>query len=262
MAKIVPLFSGSKGNAYYVGSGGKGVLIDAGKSCRLIEKAMAINGINMESIKSVFITHEHVDHCSGLKVLTAKYGYRVFATSGTLGALLDADRISGNCIACTIQEEVVVSDILVKRIHTSHDSAESCCYSITLEDGRKAVVATDFGVMTETLRKEIKESHLVLIESNYDKNMLRNGRYPYLVKRRILSDKGHFSNESCAGELCEFIKHGSNRIVLGHLSRENNTPDLALQTSVCALHMDGMKKDIDYTIDIAPPEPLEMSIVF
>ncbi|MDR0914156.1 MAG: MBL fold metallo-hydrolase [Oscillospiraceae bacterium] len=262
MAKIIPLFSGSKGNAFFVGSGGQGVLIDAGRSCRQIEQAMTTNNMSMSAIKGIFITHEHTDHCKGLRVLTNRYKLPVFASGGTLRALELADCLDTNTQTTIIENSVALGDMQITRINTSHDTEESCCYSITLSDGRKAVVATDLGVMSPALRQEISSANLVLLESNHDVNMLRNGWYPYSLKRRILSDKGHLSNDSCAAELADFIKSGCNRVILGHLSQENNTPELAAATSLCQLQTQGMQQDIDFTLDVAPANLSQFSVVF
>lgn len=262
LAKIVPLFSGSKGNSYYIGSGSEGVLIDAGKSCKQIETAMSVNEIDMRSIKAVFITHEHTDHCSALRVLANRYEYAVYSSEGTLRSMEQSNYVDRKCKTNVITDQITIGDMLIKRINISHDCAEGCCYSIILPDGRKAVIATDLGVMSEELRREICQSNLVVLESNHDVNMLRNGRYPWPLKQRILSDRGHLSNESCAAELAEFIKSGNNRIVLGHLSQENNTPDVARQTAICQLSQCGMKLDVDYTLNVAPADVRDTSIVF
>lgn len=262
MAKLVPLFSGSKGNSYYLGSGNSGVLIDAGRSCKQIEMALTANDIDMKNIKAVFVTHEHSDHCSGLRVLANRYNYKIFASQGTLTCLENSNYVDAKCNTDVILNEVVIGDMKVKRIDTSHDSAESCCYKVTLSDGRKAVIATDLGVMSDKLREEINKSDLLLLESNHDINMLKTGKYPYFLKRRVLSDVGHLSNESCASELADFIKNGNNRIVLGHLSQENNMPLIARKTATSKLKEEGMKLDKDYTLDVASSIIKEKSILF
>lgn len=262
LAKIVPLFSGSKGNSYYIGSSGQGVLIDAGRSCKQIENAMSLNGLDMRNVGGIFITHEHTDHCKALRVLASRYGIRVFASLGTMQALENANMLDSRFPVQIIDEQAVVGDMLIKRVNTSHDAAESCCFSVVCPDGRKATVATDTGFMTDGIRNEISSSDIAVIESNHDVNMLKNGFYPYNVKRRILSDKGHLSNESCASELADFVKNGCNRFILGHLSQDNNTPDVALQTSICALLQEGMKQNSDFEISVAPVETRGKSIIF
>lgn len=261
MAKIVPLFSGSKGNSYYIGSGKQGVLIDAGRSCKQLELALNNNNIEINSIGAVFITHEHSDHCSGLNVLAKRYGFKVYASQGTLEAM------EGKCLdatVCTevIANEVAVGDMLIKRCNTSHDAAESCIYRVTTKDGRNSVVATDMGIMTDEVRDLIKSCDLAVVESNHDVKMLQQGMYPYNVKKRILSNLGHLSNDSCASELSEFIKSGVKRLLLGHISENNNLPTLALNTNLQELQKQGLKRDVDFTIATVPSETLGKSITF
>ncbi len=143
--------------------------------------------------------------------------------------------------------------IFVKPFRTSHDAAESCGYVIETPDGRKISVATDLGVMTSTVHNAICGSDLVLLESNHDIRMLENGPYPYPLKKRILSEKGHLSNDSCADEAVKLIESGTTRLILGHLSKENNFPELAYQTTYASLACAGAKEDSDYILKIAKP---------
>lgn len=262
MAKFVTLYSSSSGNSYYIGSSGQAVLIDAGRSCKQIEQAMAINNLDMKSVRAVFVTHEHTDHCAGLKVLAARYGFTVYASEGTLLALEKADRLSSRFNADVIENKVSLGDMLIERTDTPHDAAESCAYSVTTADGSRATVATDMGIMLPTVREAISRSTLAVIESNHDVDMLRSGAYPYILKKRILSDKGHLSNIACANELPALVKNGVVRLVLGHLSKENNTPELAYNTSVQALNKAGMRVGIDYTLEVADSETKGKSILF
>ncbi len=262
MAKAVPLFSGSKGNSYYIGSTTEGVLIDAGMSCKQLENAMEANGLKMSSVGAVFITHEHTDHCSALKVLAKRYGFDVYASAGTLSQLEQKGRLAPETSTYIIENEVAVGNMRIQRINTPHDAAESCCYRVTASDGKSALIATDMGVMLPEVRQAAKASDFVVIESNHDVDMLKNGIYPYPLKLRILSDRGHLSNAACATELAELVNCGTLRLMLGHLSEQNNTPQLALSTSVSALESAGMKLNTDFTLDIAPRETNLKSVIF
>ena len=262
MAKFVTLFSSSSGNSYYIGSSGQGVLIDAGRSCKQIEMAMQSNNLDMRTVRAVFITHEHSDHCQGLKVLASRYGFTVYASEGTLNALESADRLSSRFTADVIETRVSIGDMLIERTDTPHDSAESCAYSVTTPDGSRATIATDMGIMLPKVREAISKSSLAVIESNHDIDMLRCGPYPYALKRRILSDRGHLSNKACAEELPFLVKSGVNRIVLGHLSKENNTPLLAYNTSLEALTKAGMALGLDFTLEVAPESTNGKAILF
>ncbi|HCA04667.1 MAG TPA: MBL fold metallo-hydrolase [Ruminococcaceae bacterium] len=262
MAKAVPLFSGSKGNSYFIGSAGEGVLIDAGRSCKQIELAMEANGVSMLSVGAVFITHEHIDHCSALRVLVKKYNLPVYASRGTMNALINSAKLEPGADLHIIEDEAAIGNMLVERINTPHDAAESCCYRVISPDGKRALVATDMGYMTPGVRKAAANSDFAVIESNHDVEMLKTGPYPYVLKKRILSDRGHLSNEACASELCELVRSGTLRLMLGHLSEQNNTPEIALRTSAAELTRAGMKLNTDFTLDVAPGNPTVKSVIF
>lgn len=252
MAKIVPLFSGSKGNSYCIECSGEGILIDAGRSCKQIVTALEDNEIDIKRIHSVFITHEHSDHCSGLDVLSRKLGLTVYGSAGTIRALRNSGKLTGKVKTKIIESGEAVGGFFVERTNTPHDAAESCCYTVTTPDGRVCTVATDMGYMTDEVRRQLEKSDFCVVESNHDINMLRCGPYPYVLKRRILSDVGHLSNISCAQEIANLAQKGTVRFLLAHLSRENNTPELAYQTAMCEFLQLGMKPDKDFTLDVAP----------
>lgn len=262
MAKAVPLFSGSKGNSYFIGSAGEGVLIDAGRNCKQIELAMEANGVSMLNVSALFITHEHTDHCSAVRVLAKKYKLPVYASQGTMNALINGAKLPPDADIHIIEDEAVVGNMLIKRINTPHDAAESCCYRVTTPDGKRALIATDMGYMTKQVRQAAMESDFAVIESNHDIDMLKTGPYPYVLKRRILSDRGHLSNEACAAELCELVRSGTLRLMLGHLSEQNNTPEIALRTSAAELSRAGMKLNSDFTLEVAPGNPTVKSVIF
>ncbi len=262
MARAVPLFSGSKGNSYYIGTTSEGVLIDAGRSCKQIENAMQANGLKMENVGAVFVTHEHSDHCSALRVLASRYGFKVYASAGTLSELERGNKLSEKIQTEVIQNAISIGNMLVERIDTPHDSAESCCYRVTASDGKSALIATDMGVMLDSVRDAAKKSDFVVLESNHDIDMLKSGMYPFFLKQRILSNKGHLSNVACANELAELVKSGTLRLMLGHLSEENNTPRLAFSTAIASLENAGMKYKSDFTLDIARSENNIQSVIF
>ncbi len=262
MAKVVPLFSGSSGNSYYIGSSGEGVLIDAGRSCKQLESALDLNNIDIRSIGAVFITHEHSDHCLGLRVFAKKHNLKIYASEGTLEAMEEKNYICPENKTDVIDDRVSIGNMQVVRCDTPHDARESCCFQVATADGRKATIATDMGVMTDSVRRLICESNFAVVESNHDINMLKFGTYPSRVKARILSEKGHLCNDACAEELCGFIRGGNFRIMLGHISENNNTPELALNTSLSVLSDNGMKRNIDFTLETVPCETQGKSIIF
>lgn len=254
MAKFCPLFSSSGGNSIYIGGGENSILIDAGMSAKQTETALNNIGVDPDSISDIFITHEHNDHIKGIKVFTKKHKVKLHMTAGTYEALIKTDTLD-NATDCNIisSDGAEVGCMLVKSFATSHDASESCGYTVELANGRKLSVATDLGIMTDTVFGAIKGSDLVLLESNHDVNMLECGGYPYILKRRILGAKGHLSNDVCAETLVKLIESGTTRFFLGHLSRENNIPQLAYQTSVSALSLAGAKEGEDYYIRVAKP---------
>jgi phosphoribosyl 1,2-cyclic phosphodiesterase len=262
MAKIIPLFSGSSGNSIYIGSGGGGILVDAGRSAKQLENALGAHSLSPNSIQAIFVTHEHSDHVQGLRVLASRHHLPVYSSWGTLEALNEMGILNGKfpCEALT-EEGIVAAGMYIKPFRTSHDSRESVGYIIHTSDGRRVVVATDLGFMSGVVRDSIRGCDAVVLESNHDLHMLQNGSYPYYLKRRILSDTGHLSNDACAEELPDFIRSGTTCFILAHLSRENNFPELAYQTAVCRLTNDGMKAGVDYRISVAPMENLSGNVI-
>lgn len=238
------------------------MLIDVGRSAKQIEEAMMQNELDMRSVRAIFITHEHIDHCRGLRVLASRYGINVYASEGTLEELIKGGHIDDRFSADVISDRLTVGDMLIERVNTPHDSRESCAYRVTTADSKRAMVATDMGVMLPSVRNYLSRCDVAVIESNHDIDMLRTGPYPYLLRRRILSDRGHLSNVACAKELPDLVRSGLRRILLGHLSSENNTPQLALATSLKALESAGLRHDDDFVLDVAPKETNGKAILY
>ncbi len=252
MARFCPLFSSSSGNCLYIGTSTAGILIDAGVSARRIEQALTSHEIDPKTIRAVFVTHEHSDHIAGLRVLQKHLHIPIYASVGTCEGIAEAAAYDSDCLAIT--DTTQLDEFSVTPFRTSHDSRESTGFRVVLRDGRSVGIATDLGVMTSAVRDQLRGCDLIHIESNHDVRMLENGPYPYVLKRRILSTTGHLSNEACAAELPDLIRHGTTRIFLGHLSRENNMPTLAEATAESALQTCGMTRNIDYVLQVAPPE--------
>ena len=253
MARFCPLFSGSSGNCTYIGSSQGGILIDAGVSARRIELALKEREIQPDSISAIFVTHEHSDHISGLRVLVKRFGYKVYASAGTLDAMVDGGVLNDNNIFEIIPEGgVEAADLLVSGFFTSHDSRESLGFRVETEDGRTITVATDTGCITDNVRAALQGCDLALIESNHDVQMLESGGYPYFLKQRILCDTGHLSNECCAAELPWMAENGVTRFILGHLSAQNNRPELAYNAALASLNRAGLKESRDFLLCVAP----------
>lgn len=255
MARFCPLFSGSSGNSYYIGSSAAGILVDAGRTAKQLTEMMQSCGIETDCVKAIFVTHEHSDHVQGLRVLASRHHIPVYTSSGTLAALEQMNCLNEKFSSGVIGENgMECAGMYIKPFHTSHDSAESVGYLITTQDGRKVGISTDLGYMSQEVRGALCGTDLLVLESNHDVGMLSNGPYPYPLKKRILSEIGHLSNAACAEELCGFAQSGTTRFVLAHLSSENNTPELAYQTSLCSLRMAGMEEGTDFELCVAPRE--------
>lgn len=251
MARVYPLFSSSKGNSTFVGTPESGILIDAGVTCKRLVEALDYNGIPLDAVKAVFITHEHSDHIKGLSVFTKKTKVPVFAQEKTMKALCDNNCICPQSNLYIINDEPVdIADMQIHSFQTPHDTDQSCGYVIRINNGKKIAICTDLGEVTPIVDENLLGSDLVLIESNYDENMLKIGPYPYYLKNRISSDHGHLSNLDCAKQVRKLIHNGTTRIILGHLSQENNSPATAEATILSELLE--FERDKDYILKVAP----------
>lgn len=250
MARVYPLFSSSKGNAIFVGSPSAGILVDVGVTYRRLICGMKSCGLDISAVKGVFITHEHSDHIKGLSMLTKSRRIPVFGQGKTLRSLIDADAIAPGTHIQEITSEVSVGDIRVTAFETPHDTAQSCGFRIATADGYTCAVCTDLGHISKSVEEGLAGCELVLLEANYDETMLLKGTYPPYVKTRIRSDNGHLSNTACAAQVRKLIEGGTTRIILGHISQENNTPALAESTVASALS--GFRRGKDYILQVAP----------
>lgn len=263
MARFCTLCSSSSGNSTYIGYSGGGILVDAGTNAKQLTLAMERVGLEPCNINAIFITHEHSDHIGALRVFASRYNIPVYASAGTLNAIEKAGHLKGDFESFIMPENgAEVHGMEIKSFRTSHDSAESCGYTVTLPDERRISVVTDTGIITQDIMDKVTGSDLILLESNHDKKMLDVGPYPYYLKQRILSDKGHLSNEACAKAACHFINTGTTRLVLGHLSRENNTGELAFDKTNISLGEMGAVDGIDYLLSVAPPGVGERMVIF
>lgn len=221
---IASLNSGSNGNCYYVGNTADAVLIDAGISCREIEKRMKRLELSINKVRAIFISHEHNDHIKGVEVLSKKYQLPVYITTSTLlySQLKIAQPLT---YAFKAYQPVVINELSVLPFPKFHDATDPHSF-IVESKGIKIGVLTDIGSNCEHVIENFRQCHAAFLESNYDERMLEEGGYPYYLKRRIRSDKGHLSNDQ-ALEL--FIKHRPrfmSHVLLSHLSKHNNCPNL------------------------------------
>jgi phosphoribosyl 1,2-cyclic phosphodiesterase len=253
LARIYPLFSSSKGNCIYFGDGENGILIDCGVSCKRICAALAENGLSPSAVRAVFITHTHSDHIKGLSVFLKKYPVPLYAQQTNLDILFEKGKLPEGTLCFPVEKsETAVRGFTVTAFPTPHDAPASCGYRVKYPDGKTAALCTDLGKITPEVWENITGTDLVMLESNYDSQMLKNGSYPAELKRRIASDFGHLSNSECGRRLAMLAENGTIHFVLGHLSEENNTPQAAYDSAVSSLLPRIFKQD--YMLYIAPPE--------
>lgn len=262
MSRFCPLFSSSKGNSILLSGGGTSLLIDAGVSFRRLSAALDGQGYCVGDINGILITHEHSDHISGLKTLLKKTDIPLYAPKETLEYLWVNGYIQAHTVVHECGESFVVGGIEARAFDTPHDAAHSVGYRFTMPDLRVVAVATDLGHITDGVRKNLLGCDLVMLESNYDRGMLECSSYPYVVKRRIKSDFGHLSNDDCSGMLLSLAKSGTTRFVLGHLSEQNNIPELARETAHSVLTSASLRENIDYTLDVASARGMARAVAF
>jgi phosphoribosyl 1,2-cyclic phosphodiesterase len=223
---ITSLNSGSNGNCYYVGNSNEAVLIDVGISCRETEKRMKQLGLLIKTVKAIFISHEHADHIKGVSVLAHKYGLPVYITNAT--ATNGPRLIKHLAKTFTANQPIAIGQLLVTAFTKQHDAADPHSFIVTCR-GITVGVFTDIGIACKQVVHYFKQCHAVFLEANYDEDLLENGRYPLYLKNRIRNGEGHLSNKQ-ALEL--FVSHRPpfiTHVLLSHLSKENNTPQLARQ---------------------------------
>jgi len=228
-----PIASGSSGNCSYVGAGDTHILIDAGISGKRVENGLRELGVEAGKVAAVFVTHEHIDHISGLGILSRRYGFPIFATANTWRYFerhSTLGRVSRDCArVLTPGVRVTLGDFEIEAFNISHDSSQPVGYCF-YAGGYKIFVGTDIGYVTDEVRRSIAGASVVLLESNHDLEMLANGPYPKSLKERIAGERGHLSNASAGRLLAESASDKLKYIYLGHLSKENNLPLVALDT--------------------------------
>ena len=249
--KFCSLYSGSSGNSIFIGSEKAKILIDAGLPGKKIDEALKQIGQNPSDIDGIFITHEHIDHIKGVGVLSRKYDIPIFANVKTWCAMKDklGDIKDSNMKVFENDRSYSLGDLIIRPFSISHDASDAVGYNFYAEN-EKMSIATDIGMITDNIRRHLYKSKLVVLESNYDPNMLMMGSYPYSLKKRVMSDTGHLSNEDAAKFCIDLVKEGTERILLAHLSKENNFPELAYETSKSILAQNDIIIGQDLKLDV------------
>mgnify|MGYP003293695776 CR=1 FL=1 len=238
--RFCTLFSGSSGNCTYIRYGDDEILIDAGKNAKCICKALEELGTSIENIKSIFITHEHSDHTSALRVLVKGRSIPIYAPEGCRRKMQEL--CMGELRFCEVPFEQRVGAITVKSFKTPHDSDDSVGYIADFGDYFVGV-ATDMGCVEKGVVRELAGCRYALIEANYDPEMLKCGVYPEYLKSRIASEEGHMSNTGAAMLGTILLRTGTQRVAFGHLSRENNAPECVKHEMDKKLAEKGIKGD-------------------
>ena len=256
MLTLHTLASGSSGNATLISDGETHILLDAGISAKRIKTALATLGLLPNDLAGVLITHEHTDHIAGLATLTKQFRIPVYTAAGTARQL---------CYRIPFLEELIrpvvsgtafgVGEFQVLPIATSHDAAESLCFR--LESGSEsAAVVTDLGYVSENVLEGVRGVDILVAETNHDEEWLKSGPYPYPLRRRILGDRGHLSNESGAALIRSAVEAGTRNVILAHLSAENNTPVHAYDVVHDTLERAGIRVGSDVMVAVAPRSEL------
>lgn len=264
--ELCSIASGSSGNCICVGSDNCHVLIDAGISGKRIEAGLNSIDLKTADMQGILITHEHIDHIAGVGVLARKYGIPIYATAGTIDAVLNTKSVGKIEEALfhpiTQGEDFIIGDLTIEPISVSHDAAEPVAYKIK-QPGKSAAIMTDLGTYDGTIVEKLKNLDVLLLEANHDVRMLQAGSYPYQLKRRILGEKGHLSNELSGQLLSEVLHDDFKAIFLGHLSKENNYPKLAYETVRLEVTLgDNPYKGEDFPIYVAERDGVSPKVVF
>ena len=253
--ELFSIASGSSGNCICVGNDRSHVMIDAGVSGKRIEAGMNTYDYTTPDMDGILITHEHSDHIMGLGVIARKYGLPIYATKGTVDAILTSSSVGKidtdlfHVIEAGV--EFAVGDLTIMPMSISHDAADPVAYLLT--DGTRRIgVVTDLGVYNEEIIRQMQGLDAVLVEANHDINMLQVGSYPYPLKQRILGEKGHLSNEASGQLLGRILHDNMKHILLGHLSKENNYAQLAYETVRLEISLgDNPYRGNDFPIEVA-----------
>jgi phosphoribosyl 1,2-cyclic phosphodiesterase len=250
--EICTLASGSSGNSLLAKTAQGAILVDAGISCKRVCDGLKAHGVDPAELSGIVITHEHSDHISGLTVLLKKYRLPIYTSAETGRQLCyRIPAIEDLIHPVKAGEDFQLGGLELHPFHTPHDAAGSLGFSF-YDGHRRASIATDFGYVTDEIADAVRGSDFVLMEANYEEDWLLEGSYPYPLKQRILGDHGHLSNADGAELACYLARNGTKNLVLGHLSKENNSPDQAYRVVSQKLLQAGVELGKDMSLSVAP----------
>ena len=247
------LYSGSSGNCILVGSEKTKILVDVGVPGKKVMEALERIKQDPKEIKGIFVTHEHGDHIKGVGIISRKFDIPIYANEATWCEMKSkiGNIKEKNIKIIEKRSLTIIEDLKIQAFNTPHDAVASMGYTITDLKENKSSIVTDLGTFTDEIRQNIKDSDIILLEANHDVEMVKFGPYHYELKRRVLSEVGHLCNEDCANALVEIMSDKKfRRVVLGHLSNNNNVPELAYKAVVNILAENGLdyKEDLKLTI--------------
>lgn len=232
MFQFCSLYSGSTGNSSIVQSNKTKILVDVGESAKKIAEALASINVDPFSINAILITHEHSDHVKGLAVFSKKYNVPVYANVETWNAMQKyKEKLNEENIKTFTFNKFKIGDIEVNPFPIPHDAANPCGFNL-FHDNKKMSIATDIGHISKEIITNLSDSSFLLLEANYEPEILKYSSYPYMLKERIKGPNGHLSNSDAGKTISYLVDHGLNKVMLGHLSKENNFPELAYKTVV------------------------------
>lgn len=247
--QVSVLASGSKGNCTLIHDDSTAILIDVGISTRRIKQKLSELHLDIRDISSILITHEHIDHIRGLKTLSKNYSIPIYSKLNTLKAIPFIHDIAPNNCHILPNNEFNIGNLIVNSFNISHDAIEPVGYNIQTKHA-KITLATDLGFATDTVRKALDNSDILVLEANHDINLLQNGSYPWNLKKRILSTRGHLSNTD-AGYTIKNLNYKPQEVILAHLSEQNNTPQTALNTIQSIIQQ---QENLNINLHVASPD--------
>lgn len=252
MLECCSLYSGSSGNSFFVQTENTKILVDAGVSCKKIENALDSLNVSPEEIDAIFITHEHIDHTKSIGLLSSKYNIPLYTNIETWNALISSNKKLENSTVKFFKNDknMIFNDLLITPFSTPHDAVNPCGFNI-VKDKKKISIATDLGHVSPSVIKSLENSSFLMLEANYDLNVLKYSPYPYSLKQRISGPNGHLENTTTGKTVAQLVKGGLEKTLLVHLSKENNFPELAYKTVVEQLHSEELSEK-NVNINVAP----------
>ena len=263
MFNFCSLYSGSSGNSLFVQNDNTNILVDAGESARKIENALSSINVDVKNIDAILVTHEHIDHVKSLGTLSKKYNIPIYATNETWDAMSEQkNKIDSNLVKYySPSESFNIGGLTIDPFSIPHDAANPCGFNI-INENKQISIATDLGHITKDITQKLENSSFLLLESNYDPEILKFSRYPYYLKKRISGEYGHLSNTEAGKIVAHLSTKNLKSVMLGHLSKENNFPELAYKTVADELinkNFDASKIELSVATRVKPSKIIRIS---